>query len=65
MKIYNADENIEDKDACGFHVPGMFDKVDKNNCYLHQESNAIRLSVKKFADKNNLTYFDIRNHHGL
>ena len=62
-----SEENIEDKDACGFHVPGMFDKViNLNNCYLQQEpSNAIRLSVKKFADKNNLTYFDIRNHHGL
>ena len=62
-----SEEDIKDKDACGFHVPGMFDKViNLNNCYLQQEpSNAIRLSVKKFADKNNLTYFDIRNHHGL
>lgn len=62
-----SEEDIKDKDACGFHVPGMFDKViNLNNCYLQQEpSNAIRLSIKKFADKNNLTYFDIRNHHGL
>ena len=62
-----SEEDIKDKDACGFHVPGMFDKViNLNNCYLQKEpSNAIRLSVKKFADKNNLTYFDIRNHHGL
>ena len=31
-----SEENIEDKDACGFHVPGMFDKViNLNNCYLH------------------------------
>ena len=62
-----SEVDIPDKDALGFHVPGMFDKViNLNNCYLQQEpSNAIRLSVKKFADKNNLTYFDIRNHHGL
>ena len=62
-----SEEDIKDKDACGFHVPGMFDKViNLNNCYLQQEpSNAIRLSVKKFADKNNLTYFDIRHHKGL
>ena len=62
-----SEVDILDKDALGFHVPGMFDKViNLNNCYLQQEpSNAIRLSVKKFADKNNLTYFDIRNHHGL
>ena len=58
---------IADKTALGFHVPGMFDKViDINNCYLQKEpSNAIRLSVKQFADKNNLTYFDIRNQKGL
>ena len=62
-----SEEEIADKDACGFHVPGMFDKViNLNNCYLQKEpSNSIRLSVKKFADKNNLTYFDIRNHNGL
>ncbi len=62
-----SEEDIKDKDACGFHVPGMFDKViNLHNCYLQQEpSNAIRLSVKKFADKNNLAYFDIRNQQGL
>ena len=60
-------EEILDKDALGFHVPGMFDKViNLNNCYLQKEpSNSIRLSVKKFADKNRLTYFDIRNQRGL
>ena len=58
---------IEDKDALGFHVPGMFDKViNLNNCHLQKEpSNAIRLSVKRFADKKKLTYFDIRNQEGL
>ena len=62
-----SEEDIVEKDACGFHVPGMFDKViNLNNCYLQKEpSNSIRLSIKKFADKNNLTYFDIRNHKGL
>ena len=58
---------IEDKDALGFHVPGMFDKViNLNNCHLQKEpSNKIRLSVKEFADRNKLTYFDIRNQQGL
>ena len=62
-----SEVDIPDKDALGFHVPGMFDKViSLNNCYLQKEpSNAIRLSVKQFADKNGLTYFDIRNHEGL
>jgi 23S rRNA (uracil1939-C5)-methyltransferase len=59
--------DIPDKDALGFHIPGMFDKViNLNNCYLQKEpSNAIRLSVKQFADENGLTFFDIRNHEGL
>lgn len=62
-----SDADIPDKDALGFHVPGMFDKViNLNNCHLQKEpSNDIRLSVKQFADKNDLTYFDIRNQEGL
>jgi 23S rRNA (uracil1939-C5)-methyltransferase len=61
------EQEIEDKDALGFHVPGMFDKViNLNNCHLQKEpSNAIRLSVKQFADENKLTYFDIRKQEGL
>ena len=59
--------SIENKDALGFHVPGLFDKViNINECHLQKEpSNAIRISVKKFSDKHNLTYFDIRNQTGL
>jgi len=62
-----SEVDIPDKDALGFHVPGMFDKViNLNNCHLQKEpSNAIRLSVKQFADENGLTYFDIRNQEGL
>jgi 23S rRNA (uracil1939-C5)-methyltransferase len=62
-----SETEIEDKDSLGFHVPGMFDKViNLNNCHLQKEpSNAIRLSVKQFADENGLTYFDIRNQKGL
>ena len=67
LEEIQSDAEIVDKDALGFHVPGMFDKViDLNNCYLQKEpSNSIRLSVKQFADKNGLSYFDIRNHEGL
>ena len=67
LEEIQSNAEIVDKDALGFHVPGMFDKViDLNNCYLQKEpSNSIRLSVKQFADKNGLSYFDIRNHEGL
>ena len=58
---------ITNKEALGFHIPGMFDKViNLNNCYLQKDpSNAIRLSVKQFADKNKLTYFNIQDQQGL
>ncbi len=66
-KEIQSGKDVLEKNALGFHVPGMFDKViDLQNCYLQKEpSNAIRLSVKKFADENGLTYFDIRNQNGL
>lgn len=51
----------------GFHVPKMFDKVlDVKECFLQDNfSNKIRNEVRKFAQQNNFTFFDIRNHHGF
>jgi 23S rRNA (uracil1939-C5)-methyltransferase len=67
LEEVQSEVEITDKDALGLHVPGMFDKViNLNNCHLQKDpSNAIRLSVKQFADKNKLTYFDIRDQQGL
>ncbi len=67
LKEIQSEVEITDKDALGFHVPSMFDKViNLNKCHLQKDpSNAIRLSVKQFADRNKLTYFDIRNQQGL
>ena len=67
LEEIQSEDKISDKEALGFHVPGMFDKViNIQNCHLQKApSNAIRLSIKQFADKNKLTYFDIRNHNGL
>lgn len=61
------EEVIENKNALGFHIPGLFDKVlDINNCYLQAEpSNTIRNSIREYAYKNNLTFIDIRNKGGL
>jgi len=58
---------IENKDALGFHVPGMFDKViDLKKCFLQKEpSNKIRNAVKEFADKHKFDFFDLRNQNGL
>ncbi len=55
------------RNALGFHIPGLFDKVlDINHCHLQADpSNAIRLEVKKYALENGLTFFDLRDQHGL
>ena len=51
----------------GFHLPGMFDRIlDINECLLQSElSNQIRNSVKEFAIKNNLIFYDTREHSGF
>ena len=53
--------------ALGFHVPGRFDKVlDIETCYLQREpTNAIRLSLKEYALKNDLPFFDLRKQTGF
>ena len=60
-------DNLKQDNALGFHVPKIWDKiVDINTCHLQPEpSNAIRLEFKKYADENNLSYFDLRKQEGL
>ncbi len=62
-----SDRDFEDRNALGFHIPGMWDKIlDIKKCHLQQDpSNAIRLEVKKFAVENGLAFFDPRNQKGL
>lgn len=61
------DHNAENRNALGFHIPQHFDKVlDIKNCYLQPEpSNSIRLAVKDFSEKNNFSFFDLRERKGL
>ncbi len=62
-----SDDQIEDKNALGFHIPGMWDKIlDIKKCHLQKDpSNLIRLETKKFAVKNGLTFFNPRNQYGM
>lgn len=55
------------KNALGFHVPKRFEKVlPIEKCYLQTDpSNAIRLSLRDFANKNNYTYYDHIAHEGF
>jgi 23S rRNA (uracil1939-C5)-methyltransferase len=58
---------VAERNALGFHIPGRFDKIlDINNCYLQPEpSNSIRLAVNKYAHENKLSFFDLREQTGL
>lgn len=65
-QLASADE-YTDRNALGFHIPGMFDKVlDIKKCWLQDDiSNRIRLAVKRFALDNNYPFFDLREQTGL
>lgn len=60
-------ENIDNRNALGFHIPKMFDKIlDIKNCYLQAEpSNTIRNEIRNFANKHKLTFFGVRDKTGL
>jgi len=61
------DHSIEDRNALGFHIPKMWDKIlDIKKCHLQEDpSNAIRNEVRAFANANRLTFFNPRHHAGL
>jgi len=61
------EEGVHNKNALGFHMPGVFDKViDIDHCYLQADpSNQIRLAVKNYALEKGWAFFNLRNQHGL
>ena len=67
LEEVQSDEDLGDRNALGFHIPGMWDKIlDLNKCHLQADpSNAIRNAVKQFALDNNLDFFNTRNQTGL
>ncbi|WP_418604503.1 23S rRNA (uracil(1939)-C(5))-methyltransferase RlmD [Hwangdonia sp.] len=62
-----SDKDLGDRNALGFHIPGMWDKIlDVKKCHLQADpSNAIRNAVKAFAIENELEFFNTRNQTGL
>lgn len=60
-------KEIDNRNALGFHIPKMFDKIlDIKNCYLQEEpSNSIRNEIRDFAIKNGLSFFAVRDKVGL
>jgi 23S rRNA (uracil1939-C5)-methyltransferase len=62
-----SDEIIENRNALGFHIPGMWDKIlDIDACFLQRDpSNDIRNYVKNKAEELNLTFFNNRHKEGF
>ena len=58
---------FDNKNALGFHIPRMWDKIlDIEKCHLQEDpSNAIRNEIKRFATENDIAFFNARSHEGL
>ncbi|RPD40293.1 23S rRNA (uracil(1939)-C(5))-methyltransferase RlmD [Chitinophaga barathri] len=72
-KAYLTDEEIraagEDwprRNALGFHIPKLFDKVlDIQTCHLQEEpANLIKNTIRSWAEARGLSFFDIRQQTG-
>ena len=63
----NSDNELQNRNALGFHIPKMWDKIlNITKCHLQADpSNAIRNEIRQFANDNNLTFFNPRNHEGF
>lgn len=64
---FGEGENEISRNALGFHIPGMFDKIlDIEHCHLQEEpSNAIRNEIKRYALQHNIPFFDLREQVGM
>ncbi len=58
---------IKDKNAVGFHITGAFDKIYpiENCCLMEPLQNDIRNAIRDYALEHDLTFYDLRNQHGL
>jgi 23S rRNA (uracil1939-C5)-methyltransferase len=67
LEEINSTKEIENKNACGFHIAGMWDKIlDIENCHLQEEpSNAIRNFIKNYGIKNQLQFFNPKEQSGF
>ena len=58
---------IDNRNALGFHIPRMWDKIlNITKCHLQEDpSNLIRNSIRDFANKHGMAFFNPREHSGL
>jgi len=66
-KEIESTEDLGNRNALGFHIPKMWDKIlDISKCHLQEDpSNAIRNEIRAFANEHNLAFFNPREHSGL
>lgn len=57
----------DNMNGIGFHITGAFDKIlPIEKCHLMDDfHNRVRNSIRDYAFDNGLTFFDLRNQHGL
>lgn len=60
-------EEVADRDAAGFHIPGAFDKVlDIHSCHLQDDlSNRLRIFIKNFGHDRGYEFYDLKAQKGL
>ncbi len=60
-------KEITQRNALGFHLPGMWSKIlDLENCYLQEDpSNALKNFVRQWTLAHHIPYFDVREHQGV
>ncbi len=65
--LKEGNEMEADRNALGFHIPTLFDRVlDIGHCSLQPEpTNEIRLFLRAYAIRNRLSFYDVRNWTGL
>ena len=66
-KEISSKKKIKNRDAIGFHISGMWDKVvDIKYCHLQKDvSNEIRNEIKKYCIDNNYVFFNHRKKEGF
>ena len=67
LKNMSEEELQSNEGAIGFHITGAFDKIlPIEKCHLmHPLHNEIRNSIRDFAYSTGMTFFDLRQQHGL
>ena len=67
LEEINSEEEIDNRNACGFHISGMWDKIlDVSKCHLQEDpSNDIRNFIKNYGIENILEFYNPREQSGL